>query len=180
MNCVLCGGPLKGLGTVKIKDGQICKRCVAYLPSLMLENAKNLSSYTLNIAQSYVKTNRKKFCATASYGKLHIDEMHGLFAIAEKLDEDGKPKNSWNIFDSCDLVDIGIYNKNPRVDHNVVNIDVELKFELENPKCQIATVIKKAAHCKQKRIDESHVTWDDPGDLEIFKNMFNNMYKRKS
>ena len=175
MNCMLCPNQIKGFGGIKIYNGQICKECASKLPSLIVENAKNMSYYTLQIAYNYVVENKKRFRATSSYGKLHIDEIHGLFAIADKLDEDGKPKTGCNVFAACDLTEIGLCSKNPRIDHNMVNIDIELTFSLENPKCTIVTCIKKGVHCKQKRVDSSHVTWEEPGDLEMFRTLFNNM-----
>jgi len=145
------------------------------MPSLMLHGHPHLNEYAIKNAIDYVQTRKSVFCATASYGKLHIDELHGLFAIAQTLDKEGKPKTGNNVFSAFDLSEVGIFCTSPRTDHNIVVVDVEFRCFIEELRLLISVIIKKNVHCKTKRIDAEHVGWDEPGDLDMFRTLFNQM-----
>lgn len=174
MNCLVCGQKA-GMSATKLKNGRICKSCASKLPSLMIANTPYIQEGTLTHAMEYVRYNMEKFCATATYGELAIDSMHGLFAIAKKYDKDGKPLSGNNVFSAYDLSDVGIYCGTPHVDHNNVFADIEFKFELENPRMIVSTKIKKNAKCYSKKADSTHLEWDEPHDLAMFRTLFSQM-----
>ena len=174
MNCILCNNKV-GLKSVRLKDGRICKSCASKLPSLFLKNAPYIQKYSLKRAMFHVAENMKEFCATASYGKLHIDSVHGFFCIADKLTKEGKPKSGNNVFSIYNLTEIGLVCNSPRVEHSGVVVDVEFSCHLTDPDFSIRTTIKKYAKCKYNRVDSTHVEWDEPGDLSMFRSMFNQM-----
>jgi hypothetical protein len=175
MDCLVCGKPTRALSGVKLKSGKICKGCVAKLPSLMLEGSPYLQEYTLKHAMSYVAENMEIFCATASYGHLHIDSIHGLFCIAKSLTPDGKPKSGNNVFSIYQLTEVGLTCASPRTDHNNVLADIEFSCRLEDPYISVKTIIKKGVRCHTKRVDSEHVSWEEPSDLSMFRAMFDQM-----
>jgi hypothetical protein len=174
MDCLVCGKPA-GISSTKIKNGKICKECASKLPSLMLEKNPYYQDGTLKNAMNYAKEKTEEFSATASYGKLHIDSIHGLFCIANSLTKDGKPKSGNNIFSMYDLAEVGLVCKSPRADKNNVIVDIEFSCSLENPHCHFSTIVKKGARCQTRRIDVKTVEWDEPNDLCMFRSMFNQM-----
>lgn len=175
MHCLICDTPVGALSGKKLKNGKICKHCASKLPSLMLDGSPYLQEYTLKRAMSYVSGNMEKFCATASYGDLHIDSIHGLFAVASKLTSEGKSKSGNNVFSVYNLSEIGITCTSPHTDHGNVLVNVELTCRLEDPYISFRVPIKKGVRCHTERVDSSHVTWDEPNDLVMFKSMFNQM-----
>lgn len=175
MNCIICEKPIGAFSGLKLDDGKLCKDCVSRLPSMMLEGKPCLHESTIKNAMSVTLKNMDKFCATASLGSLHIDQIHGLFAIAQALDKDGKPKSGNNVFSIYNLSDIGLTCTSPKVDHNSVLVNIEFTCQLEDPYIHIKTLIKKSVRCQTKRIDSEHIAWDEPSDLAMFRSMFNQM-----
>lgn len=176
MDCLICSSPIPALSGAKLKNGKLCKSCASKLPSLMLEGAPYLQEGSLNHAIRYVAENMEKFSATASFGELHIDEIHGLFAISNSgLTPDDKPKSGNNVFSIYNLSEVGITCTSPRADHNNVLVDVEFTCRLEDPYISIKKTIKKGIRCHTKRVDSQHVSWDEPNDLAMFKTLFNQM-----
>lgn len=174
MNCILCNNKV-GLKSVKLKGGRICKSCASKLPSLFFKNAPYIHEYSFKRAMFHVVENMEEFCATASYGKLHIDSIHGLFCIADKLTKDGKPKSGNNVFSIYQLTEIGLTCKSPKAEYGKVFADVEFSCRLTDPEFSIKTIIKKHAKCTYERVDSTHVSWEEPSDLAMFKTMFEQM-----
>lgn len=178
MKCYVCESTV-GFGAKKIKGGKICKGCLLRLPSIILNNSNVISEYNLRYAINYVQENKKKFCATASYGQLHIDEIHGMFCVAKSLDKDGKPKSGNNVFSVNQLTEVGLTCTSPHVDHNQVIVNVEFTFSLSDPYISNKAIIKYSARCQTKRVDNEHLSWSEPNDLLMFKTMFNQMLSRE-
>ena len=175
MPCLICGEPVSAFSGTKLKNGKLCKSCASKLPSLMLQKSPYIQEYTLKQAMSCVEKNMEKFSATASFGKLHIDSMSGLFAISDRLDYDCKPKSGNNVFSIYNISKVGLYCKSPRVDHNNVLVDIEFSCSLEAPYMSFSIPIKKNVRCHTKRVDAQHVEWEEPGDLAMFRTLFNQM-----
>ena len=175
MQCLICGESIKALSGTKLKNGKICKSCASKLPSLLLQNKPYLQEGTLRRIIELIANNMEKFCATASYGKLHIDSIHGLFCIANSLNKDGKPKTGNNVFSIYDLSEVGVFCKSPRANHNNVLVDVEFRCTIEDPFLSFSVPIKKSVRCHTKRVDQQHVEWEEPNDLSMFRTLFNQM-----
>ena len=175
MNCLVCGNHVSSFSGTKLQNGRLCKECSDKCPSLFLKGNQYLQEFTLKNAMQYIEENRACFCATASYGELHIDELHGLFCIAKSLDKDGKPKQGNNIFSIYNLSEVGLTCTSPRVDHNNVIVDIEFRCTLDNLRLPIAELVKRSVRCHTKRVDSKNVTWDEPNDLIMFKTLFNHM-----
>jgi hypothetical protein len=174
MNCLVCGEPA-GFSSVKLKNGKLCKKCAAKLPSLMIENTPYFQEYTLRHAMEYIEGTMKKFDATASYGSLHIDSIHGLFAYGENLDSNGKPKTGNNVFSIYDLDEIALFCTNPRSDHGSVFVDVEFRCTIKDPFIAFSKIVKRKVRCDTKRVDSQHVEWEEPKDMVMFRTLFNQM-----
>ena len=175
MECLLCNTQVSALSSVKMHNGRLCKSCAAQLPSIVVDNYPYLQPNTLKHIIDLTEDNYKRFSATASYGELHIDEIGGLFAIAKSVDKDGKPVKSRNIFSIYRLSEVGLYCTSPKADGGNVILDVEFSFKLEDPDIKYKQVIKKSTKCAAKRVDQNHVTWEEPNDLAMFRNLFNQM-----
>lgn len=170
---MLCEKSLPLVGAISVQNGKICKSCASRIPKVMLETSENWADYTLQTAIDYEDEIYDKFEVTASYGSLHIDTVHGLFAISQKLNDD-KPADRC-VFSAYDLSEVAIYATSPKVDHGQVYVDVEFKARIENLRLPIKVIIKKKVHCQTKRTDPEHVTWEDPSDMSMFITLFNTM-----
>jgi hypothetical protein len=98
-----------------------------------------------------------------------------LFCIASKLTADGKPKSGNNVFSIYNLTEVGLTCTSPRTDHGSVLADVEFTCKLEDPYISLKTIIKRSTRCQSKRVDSTHLAWESPADLEMFRSMFNQM-----
>jgi hypothetical protein len=139
-----------------------------------MENSKGMYDTELRILMEDANERYEAFSATSSLGDLHIDELHGLFAIAKKMDSHGKPQNR-NIFSIYDLEEVGIYCKSPKVNNHIVFVDIEFTFTLTRPTLSKKVIIERNARCKTQKSDATHVTWEEPEALNMFKTLFNNM-----
>lgn len=174
MSCIICEKPA-GIGSTRLQNGRVCKDCTSKLPSIMLRGRPYLQEYTLKYAMDYVSKNMEKFQATASYGKLHIDEIHGLFAVSDALNKENKPKSGNNIFSVYDLGDVGLCCNSPRFSRGNVFADIEFTCSIENPRVLFKVVIKRNAKCVSKRSGFNDIDWNEPSDLSMFRTLFNNM-----
>ena len=174
MNCFVCGEPIKALTGTKLKTGTLCKECTSYVPSLLIKKDNYLQDYTLKHVIEKTKENLDYFSATSSFGKLHIDEIHGLFCIADSLDDNDKPKGGANVFSIYDLTEVGLTCTSPRADHTVVRVDVEFSCTLENPYLSIKEIVKKGCTC-QTKVKGQNLQYDEPHDMQMFKVLFNQL-----
>ena len=176
--CSLCHKELSGFAGMRIKDGLICKECKAQLPVSITQPQLYDSRTLQSIINMVQDATLRQFEATASYGNLHVDELHGLFAISDKLDSNSYPVNTNDIFNVLMLQDIALYCTNPAVSSkNRVVCDVEFQCTFATPPFHIKLSVKKKIPCRQIPVDQTHVNWDEPGDLLMFKSIFNQMIK---
>ena len=174
MNCFVCGEPIKALTGTKLKHGMLCKDCANYVPSILIKKDPYVQEYTLKHIIEKTKEHLEEFYATSSFGDLHIDEIHGLFAISKGLDEHGKPKGGSNIFSVYDLTEVGLTCTSPRADHTVVKVDAEFSCTLENPFLSFKEIVKRGCNC-QTKIKGQNLAYDEPHDMQMFKVLFNQL-----
>lgn len=178
--CVICDEEIRSWRQTRIADGCICRNCSAKVPSIIGPQLSGMSTTSVQRLIQYEESPLfKRFSATASYGAVLLDEMNGLFAINEKLTSDIKLENTSNIFHVLDLTEIGIYCVKPRIYRNSVAIDVELQFAINSLQFKYKSVIRSQVFCACKKVDSTHVSWAEPGDLSMFRNMFNQCIKNE-
>lgn len=167
---------MSALSQTKILDGSICKICVNKLPKSIRKNLHKYSLSNLETITDYMDSlNKDLFFPTASFGSLHIDEIHGLFAISEKLD-DNDYSNLTDIFYCLNLIDVGLTPTNVKVDkRNQVYCDFELHCWFKYPECSFTVPIRKNVKCPSKNKNKTELTYEMPGDYHIFLKMFNQM-----
>lgn len=147
-----------------IADGVLCKACYNKIPKLIRPYIKGYSSYDIASVLSNTEKN-KEFSPTATYGKLQIDDLHGMFAV--------ETKGELSIFNCLDLEEIGLYCTSPSVDrNNSVYCNVEFSCKLAHSNIQFKTEVKTHVNCRSHKTDSSHLEWTEPGDLSMFRNMF--------
>lgn len=173
MNCLVCNKEFNLFNGHKVSGGWLCKSCAGKLPTLLILKGQQLQKYSLINAMESTAENLKRFSATASFGQLHIDEVHGLFCIANSLTADGKPKKGNNVFSVYDLLEVGLTCTSPRETNNIVYVDVEFQCSLTVPFLSFSQIIKRKCKCKSKRIDTKNFTWEQPGDFLMFQELFN-------
>ena len=113
-NCLVCERNVHWFSGVPVHGGRLCKSCAGKLPSLLLKRGRDLQEYSLKNALQKTADNVERFSATASFGELHIDEIHGLFCIARSLNSGGKPVKENNVFSVYDLTEVGVTCTSPR------------------------------------------------------------------
>lgn len=177
-NCSICGASLRVWKQGKLEDGVICQECMQKLPSIIIDR---LATYPVGKIKRFIDYESnpkfKKFSATASYGKLHLDEYNGLFAVCDKLDAENFPKENGCIFYILDLSRAELFCTNPTVGSGErVFADTIFQCSLRNPDVDFYITLKKQTLCSSRRIDNLHVDWNEPGDFSMFRNIFNQMF----
>ena len=179
-NCKICHSTIRTWKQTQISDGIICKTCLNRIPQCTHSSIRNMTANEIKRLIQYEENPLfQKFSVTASYGTLHIDEMNGLFIVSEKSNIHGTPVEKTNLFHVLDISNAGIYCIKPRIFKRQVVVDVVFECELNALNIHIKETIRQQIICQQKRIDDNHVSWDEPGDLSMFRNMFNQMLKNE-
>lgn len=164
--CRYCNGDVL-LGK-PILDGVICKECYSRIPKVTWPFISGYSAQDISLLIG-MKGSGKTFEPTATYGKLQIDELHGLFAI--------EYKGELPVFDCLELDEMGIYCVKPSADrNNSVYCDVEFGCKFQNSNIKLRVELKNHVNCHSHRKDSTHLEWEEPGDLSLFRNMFMQMY----
>lgn len=152
----------------KISGGTICNDCYEKIPKVFRSMLLMYTVQDLNMIME-IKKDKNKFQPTASYGGLQIDELHGLFGVDYK--------GEITIFNCLDLDEIGLYCTKPSADrNNSVHCDVEFACKFRSSTLSIRTTLKSHVNCRSHKKDGTHLEWDEPGDLSLFRNMFMQMY----
>lgn len=175
MKCLICGKNVGLLAGTRVDGGRLCKECAGRLPALLLKRGRDLQECTLRNAMQKTAENVARFSATASYGELHIDEIHGLFCVAKSLNSEGKPVRGNNVFSSFDLMEVGLSCSSPRELKEGVYVNVEFTCSLADPYLKFTKIIKGHCRCKSKRTMTSGLTWEEPSDMLMFQAMFQQM-----
>lgn len=170
MKCSICGKSLSVFNK-KISNGEICNNCYNSLPSFIQKNIHGMREMQIRDYINY--KNSIKFEPTASYGILSVDDMHGCFSINEK----GKIYP----FYSLDIKNVGLYCTDLKVNSsNKVVCNVEFNCELEHPQISFRIIVKKNVMCFSKKCANNRFEWNEPSDLSMFRNMFNQMIRNEN
>lgn len=181
-NCILCRKETNAWSGVKTSEGYMCKDCASHIPTVLRNYLDKMDHTELKLTiRRSDQMKFQKFEATASYGNLHIDSVHGLFAISEKINKDGTLPNTADVFYCLDILDFNIYCVDPKANaSNNVTCKVEMAFILHEFKLPIKCIIKKNVKCAHKIINKTQLEWSEPGDLSMFRSMFTQMMMTES
>lgn len=165
--CMICDKQVNFLNKRKIDGGFICDGCAGKMPTVLYKDFQWYSDLKIKSIIDYFNENSNdKYECTASYGDIYIDEMNGKFAIKEK--------NKVFIFNAIDIKEVGFVCTDVKADqYNKVKCNVEFKCILEHPNIEIKKIIKRNVTCYSKKADSTHISWEIPSDLEMFKVLFN-------
>ncbi len=181
-NCVICGKPAALLDK-QCLSGTVCKNCMSKLPEIITYKLKDYRAETLRalLIDENLKENAAIFSETASFGDLHIDENHGLFCICNnKKMKRGKVDPGYRgVFDSVYVSDFGISLKPYDAQEAAVYCCVNFYCVIDRPKISFNAPIKNKAGCMAHRVDKEHITYKEPGDLTLIKNIFYEMRLKK-
>lgn len=177
MICCICNTELslfdKFLSS-KCYDGVVCKHCKNKFPSLF-----SITGYTSKeIVEliNYVQKNKKEFFCTTHYGRLFLDEVHGLIAYnkGEKLD-DKKTSLQNNIFKADDLDLFEISLSEPKISRTVVYSNVLLYMHLQKFNASFNKIIKSNEKSTIKRLDNRSMVFDPPMGYVFIRAVANQM-----
>ncbi len=170
--CIFCNTETNFLTQHKIKDGVVCQSCCKKIPRV-LWNA--LSTYDVESVRSIMnyeaEMRAKDFAITASYGKLHLDEMRGRIAIASKKGSSMKLPEDADVFDLLYLKEIGLYPKNIRQVKSSVRCDVELYCDFQQPEMTFTVIVAQNIKCESHPINKNQISWSEPGELSMIRSM---------
>lgn len=178
--CMICNKQIS-MFSQKISDGYLCKECAAIIPTVLKGKLGALTSSTIRSVMAYTENPLfHEFKETASYGRIHLDEMHGLFLVSEQP-EKIVPEDMTSMFYVLDLSNIGLYCTNPRVIKSSVAVDVKFNCEFESLGLSFSLDAKRRVFCTSKKVQGgTRLEWDEPGDFTMFRNMFNQMLRNES
>lgn len=171
VECLVCSTEMGWMQGTRVDGGRVCRECSGKVPALLLEWGRNLNKYCLENAMRGTAERLERFSATASYGELHIDEIHGLFCIARSLNAEGKPSKGNNVFAMSDLTEIGLTCGSPRETKLGVFVDVELQCAFAEMDFIFKKIVKRNCKCKSKPGEGKRMVWEEPGDLVMFQSM---------
>lgn len=176
--CVACGGDVSLLSQKRCIDGQVCQTCIEKIPRVLYISLSMYTADELTQIINYENDLRAAgFEVTASYGKLYLDEMNGLFAIGEKSGQTGKLGEGFDIFDGAYLDNIGLYPIDPRQSRKDVVCDVEFSCVYKYPRMKFKLKVLSGVKCEFHQITKTKATWNEPGDLTMFRNMLDQTIK---
>lgn len=176
--CVVCGGEVSLLSQKRCIDGQVCQTCIKKIPRVLYGSLPMYTADELTQIIDYENDMKAAgFEVTASCGKLYLDEMNGLFAIGEKSGQMGKMGEIFDIFDGAYLDNIGLYPIEPRQSRKDVVCDVEFSCVFNYPRIKFKQKVLSGVRCEFHQITKTKATWNEPGDLTMFRNMLDQTIK---
>lgn len=196
--CDICDSTFK---TKKIKNGILCGSCFKRLPFFLKPHKSRLSLETASAFLSYSEqAGRDGFRLTSHYGALAVDETRGIIGLADsektllKIDKPSLLRRIWRrirgtAFDSDTAINsgkiflvpleeidgIGLYCKSPTANKKGVFCDIEFSIRIDSIGLDKAFIVKRRASCPSKRKDATHLVWDEPGTLSVFRNIIQGM-----
>ena len=171
--CKYCGKPMKNYQKVTLKDGTvICSDCRT-IPEYMKETFENWTYEDFQNFKEYEAISKdeytKQFSPTVSYGKLFLDEKHGLICIDDKY----KPGESLLL--SAAMIESFIYDfiakeANSGILHTEVIGDVVVAAVCQYPFFAALIKVKKdvKAPAKKKGIINKKIEYEMPEELQFF------------
>ena len=184
--CVLCKSRVGFWGKKTLSDGsEVCGTCEKMMP-FPFRNEQFTTSAEYEDGFAYAKMIREKVCnvftATAQYGRMFLDEKHGLIAIcdATNIEKDGKLKHLISDIFYCLAIDEPHFTMDP-VKNTTSDVTCRVMFRgyLTKYNVKVDTRIKGNVSCHLKRDDQGAATWNEPDDLIVFKNIYNQMVNRE-
>lgn len=153
MECSLCGNKTNKLFSVSCKNGYICKDCFKQIPSLISSRIPSVSVENLKEYLDWKNQNAQifeEFVSTSNYGLVHLDSLHGYFAIAEEKDFYDDELKSEDVFVapvyflSSFLFSMEVGKQDKNMD---VPVDVKLSFTLTDPSFTVSNLVVKHDEC---------------------------------
>lgn len=175
MKCIICGNETGFFSDrIKTDNGYICSECAKYLPQNVTIDNLSITALNriINWNHQYLKSYQKHFMETSCYGDLHIDDVHGLFAIYP-----GKykriPFNCSDIFNILLVKDYSFAMKTSGVSNqNKAYGTAEFACELNNLGISFKKVIKPKIVCHTEEVDSEHYRVVEPSDLSLMRTTF--------
>ena len=166
MKCCCCGNEAGSIGRKRLIDGEcLCRECSNKIPKVLKD--RNFTSESACAIVMYENELRKnEFNETSNYRRLLLDETHGTFAI-DTPDE--------GVFYCLDLSNVSLYCGSPKATRKGVVADIEFACEFAHPAMKFSVKLGTGVPCHTKRVDSSHVTWEEPPAFTMFRSMFNQM-----
>ena len=160
--CGICEKPTNAFSLIRVENGIICRKCSKSMPSVMKRSTyKTISVEEAALAARDAAEMKERFSPTCSLGTFLLDEPNGLFGL-----KTGKN----NIFSLADLTDIRLTCTSPASrSPGKVSVNVEVSFSLQRSGINHREIIARNLECKTKRYDETHVTWEEPAKLGMFR-----------
>lgn len=176
--CVICGGNASALSQKRCMDGLVCQNCMDRIPKvlhgmLFSYGADELS--TIAVEEDRLRGNA--YQPTASYGKIYLDELNGVFAVGEKSGMSGPFDSRFDVFEGAFLESIGLYPIDPRQARKDVICEVEFACVFRYPRMKFKVKVKSGVKCDFKQVAKTKAEWMEPGDLSMFRNMLDQTVK---
>ena len=174
--CSVCGNSISVWKQVKFMDGALCPECQHKIPQFFKKQMGNMTLTSIKHLMEYEeKEFLKNFQVTASYGMLHIDEMHGLFCITDKLEGDKPAQDDPCVFYVLDLGEVGLFCVDAKANRKNVLVNVKMQCKFPALALDFGVLIKEKVPCNFKQVTATQVEYSEPGDFSIIRNMFNLM-----
>lgn len=176
--CVICGGNASALSQKRCMDGIVCQHCMDRIPRVLHGTLFSYGSDDLNaIAGDENRLRTNAYEPTASYGRLYLDELNGVFAIGEKTGMSGTFDSRFDVFEGTFLESIGLYPIDPRQAKKDIICEVEFACVFRYPRMKFKVKVKSGVKCDFKQVTKTQAEWREPGDLAMFRNMLDQTVK---
>lgn len=184
--CILCNSRVTFWGRKTLSDGsEVCGTCEKMMP-FPFRNEHYTTSAEYEDGFKYAKMVREKVCnvfsATAQYGRMFLDETHGLIAIcdATNVGKDGKLKQLISDIFYCLAIEDPEFSMEPvKNTSSQVTCRVMFRGYLAKYNVSVDTRVKGNVNCHLIRDGQGGASWKEPDDLISFKNIYNQMLKRE-
>ena len=185
--CNICNNKASWLTRKKLSnDLYLCKNCLMKIPKTAIEMLSHLNTFDIKSLIEYeekeIPNLNKIFIRTCSYGKLHLDEINGLFAICDIHCFDNNKKLKFDIKDiflcsELNTISMKLIPNQSQPNKNKIVGNLNLIATLNYPSLNINTIIKRKINVEYKEVEEKYIIWEDPIELKYLKNTFNNVMR---
>lgn len=186
--CARCKRKIGLFTSVKLYSGEkICKTCYRMLPLAFqkyryLDYDFFLQGY--QYAQTVLERAAPQFLVTSQYGRMALDEKHGLvyFGDATDFTRDGHlKKRTVNIYHCMALSNVEIQVEPGEVHAEAKTVECRVTFSASFQGSEVRILETLKRHAKGRLFinpGERSVSCAEPSDLVAFRNVYNQMVKR--
>lgn len=174
--CALCGNKAE-VFSKSVQDGVICNNCRRYIPSSIVLTSAT-TGFLKEMRELGIK-HEKEFEVTTFYGKLYLDNIHGLICYS-KHGKKGRPTDFGDVYEIADLKSFGLFMSNPKdIGKSTPNVVCDVKVSFKTDLIAAQYIIAQNKRCRIIVNDEKERLCEEPAELVVIRHLVYQMLDDK-